>query len=478
MNAVRLHRIFLAAAYVFSLLWLLSLETGCANIVPPGGGPRDSLPPVLIRATPADSSLNVNTTRFTLEFDEFIDVKNAAEQVFISPLPQKQPSFEYKLRSLYVRLKDSLLPNTTYIIDFGKTIADINEGNKMSGLRYVFSTGSRLDTNRISGNVLMAETGAADSTLLVMLHTSADDSAVIKERPRYVSRVDANGNFSFNYLPDGTFYLYALKDADGDKRYNPATEAFAFADQAVVFPGKEISRSLLAYMAPKPKEQRADAPAVVSGTPALLYTTNLENGMLELTDSLKLKYRMPLKRFDSTAMLLTIDSFNTVTNKRIVYDSSRATLLVHAPWKEGGAYRLLLNQQYAEDTSGRKPIKTDTVSFTLKRVADYGTVRIRFQGLDTSLQPVLLFYENNALINSQPISRTEWYAPLFKPGKYDLFLLYDTNRNGKWDAGDFFSSPKRQPERVVPLKISLTVKANWDNELKIDLPQNPPQEAP
>ncbi|MFZ9718149.1 MAG: hypothetical protein ACO3BD_02230, partial [Chitinophagaceae bacterium] len=63
-------------------------------------------------------------------------------------------------------------------------------------------------------------------------------------------------------------------------------------------------------------------------------------------------------------------------------------------------------------------------------------------------------------------------------GKFDLLLLYDTNRNGRWDAGDFFSSTKRQPERVVPLKISLTVKANWDNELKIDLPQNPPKEVP
>lgn len=457
-------------ASALATLLLVFLETGCANIVPPGGGPRDSLPPVLMRATPPDSSLNVTATRILLDFNEYIEAKNTAEQVFISPLPVQQPLIEYKLRTLSVKLKDSLLPNTTYIIDFGRSIADINEGNKMNGLRYVFSTGSRLDTNSISGNVVMAENGTADSTLLVLLHTSADDSVVVKEKPRYITRVDVNGNFSFNYLPEGTFYLYALKDADGDKRYNPTTEVFAFADDPVTLPSTNAQQQLLAYAAAKVKESRADAAIpVTGGPPALLYTTNLENGFLGLTDSLQLRYRSPLQTIDSSRIQLTIDSFETVKNVSLTYDSTRKSLLIHTDWKEGAQYRLLLNSDYAQDTSGKKPIKTDTVAYTMKRVADYGTVRLRFQSLDTSLQPVLLFYENNVLAERVSLERTEWYAPLFKPGKYDLFLLYDTNRNGRWDPGDFFSNPKRQPEQVMPLKVSLTVKANWDNELKIDL---------
>ena len=461
---------FLASALV--LLLLVFFETGCANIVPPGGGPRDSLPPILIRATPPDSSLNVKTTGIQLEFNEFIEAKNTAEQVFISPLPQKQPLIEYKLRNLSVKLKDSLLPNTTYIIDFGRSIVDINEGNKMNGLRYVFSTGSRLDTNSISGNVVMAENGSADSTLLVLLHTSAADSAVVKEKPRYITRVDVNGNFTFNYLPEGIFYLYALKDADGDKRYNPATEAFAFANDPVILPSTNAPQQLLAYTAAKVNESRADAAIpVTGGPPTLLYTTNLENGFLGLTDSLQLRYRLPLQKIDSSRIQLTIDSFETIKNVSFTYDSVRKSLLIHTSWKEGARYRLLLNSDYAQDTSGKKPGKTDTLSFTMKRVADYGTVRIRFQSLDTSRHPVLLFYENNALVERVPLQRAEWFSPLFKPGKYDLFLLYDSNKNGLWDPGDFFSKPKRQPERVVPLKVSLTVKANWDNELKIDLQQ-------
>ena len=111
-----------------------------------------------------------------------------------------------------MRIRDTLEPNTTYTLNFGDAIRDINENNELSDFTYIFSTGPVYDSLQITGKVIVAETGGADSTLIVMLHTALDDSAVVKNTPRYYTRVDRDGNFIFRNLPADTFAIYALKD--------------------------------------------------------------------------------------------------------------------------------------------------------------------------------------------------------------------------------------------------------------------------
>ena len=114
------------------VLFNLLVQYGCANIVPPGGGPRDSLPPKLVNAVPADSALKVTNGKIILYFNEFVEVKNASEKILVSPYPSKQPEVEHRLRTVTVKLKDSLLPNTTYVVDY-KT-GDVEKArDKMKG---------------------------------------------------------------------------------------------------------------------------------------------------------------------------------------------------------------------------------------------------------------------------------------------------------------------------------------------------------
>ncbi|RYG46315.1 MAG: hypothetical protein EOO01_16375, partial [Chitinophagaceae bacterium] len=159
----------------FLLLMLLcgylvsSLIMGCGQIGYMSGGTKDTLAPVLESADPDYKSTLVNTRKFTFVFDEFIELNNISSNLLISPFQKQSPVVSYNRRTLTVRLKDSLLPNTTYNINFGNAIRDLNEGNVLPGFTYVFSTGPLLDSLSISGRVLMAETGKADSTLLVML---------------------------------------------------------------------------------------------------------------------------------------------------------------------------------------------------------------------------------------------------------------------------------------------------------------------
>ena len=91
--------------------------SGCANIIPPMGGPRDSLPPQLLKATPGDSTRNFSGNKITFTFDEFVDVQNIQENLSVSPLPKMNPSVEFKLNTVTVKLKYTLESNTTYILD-------------------------------------------------------------------------------------------------------------------------------------------------------------------------------------------------------------------------------------------------------------------------------------------------------------------------------------------------------------------------
>ena len=143
----------------------------CANIIPPGGGPRDTLAPRLVTAFPKDSALNVTSQNIILSFDEYIQLQNTNENLIISPTPKNMPLVDYKLHNVTIKLKDSLEKNTTYSFNFGKAIKDVNEGNVAKELTYVFSTGKTIDSYEYNGSVFLAETGKQDSTLIAVSYT-------------------------------------------------------------------------------------------------------------------------------------------------------------------------------------------------------------------------------------------------------------------------------------------------------------------
>ena len=149
-------------------------------------------------------------------------------------------------------------------------------------------------------------------------------------------------------------------------------------------------------------------------------------------------------------------------------DSLKKTLTLKITWKENTLYNLILDKEFAEDTLGRKLLKTDTINFTTRKLADYGSVKISFINIDLSQNPVLQFSQGSQVIKSFPLVTTEVYQQLFNPGEYELSILYDKNKNGHWDPGQFFGD-KKQPELVRPLDKKINIRANWDNEFEITL---------
>jgi hypothetical protein len=462
---------------IFGLIYLIVcigtisfIGYSCANIIPPTGGPKDSLPPVLISASPKDSTLNFKGNRIVLTFDEYVDLQDVQNNLLFTPLFESVPVIDVKLKTVTVRLRDTLEPNTTYTFDFGNAITDVNENNPYRYYTYVFSTGPYIDSLQLSGRVLLAENGKIDSTLTIILHTDLTDSAVVKKRPRYATRVDSTGFFQFKNLPRDTFAIYALGEAGIMRRYTNPSQLFAFAD-APVMSGDTTGITLYAYKEEEKKPARSSTTAT-TGTRTnavaerrLRYTTNL-NGPQDLLNDLVLIFERPLRNFDSTRLVLSTDStYTPVTNYTITQDTTFKQVHVKTTWKEGTEYHLVIDSTFAQDTTGRKFLRNDTLKFTTRKTTDYGKLDIRIRNADTARNPVLQFVQSDKVVFSVNIKSGRYIQNLFLPGDYDLRILYDRNDNGKWDPGKFFEG-KKQPEIVVPITQKITVKPDWENEFE------------
>jgi hypothetical protein len=448
---------------IISAFWI-SVPTGCANIVPPQGGPRDTIPPVLVSATPRDSAVNFRGEHIVLTFDENIDDPRNINDIFYTPSLETPPTITTKGKTLTLKFNDTLQSNTTYMINFGDQIIDLTEANPVRNFVYTFSTGPYLDSLEISGKVLLAENGSIDSTLNVVLYKDRTDSALRIRNPLYVARVDRSGTFRFHNLPKDTFAIYAF---GGGRRYNNR-ELFAFHDTSVIA-GEADSLVLYAF-----REATTSSPASAIGTPRIpandrrLRFTPGTISQQELLNDFILTFPIPLKNFDSAKLHLATDSVFNPEPFTTTLDTTKKELRIKTGWKEGTAYHLILEKEFATDTAGRQLLKTDTLSFTTKKKADYGALELRFRNLDKYTHPVLQFVLNNQIIKSIPITGPVYSEALVQPGEYTLRVFDDRNQNGQWDTGKFFGG-KRQPEIIHPVDGTFTVKANWDNQFPVNL---------
>lgn len=449
-----------------SLLYMFVISNaGCAQIGMPTGGAKDSIPPRLLSASPKLNSTNVTGNKITLTFNEYIDLKEPQTNVLVSPFPKKSPLVEFKLKTVTVKLKDTLLPNTTYSINFGNAIVDNNEGNPFKEFTYIFSTGNQIDSFKLTGKVILAETGKADSTLIAMLYRNAADSAVQKQKPDYIAKLTGNGSFAFINLPAGNFKVYALKDGDGGKTYNSKKEIFAFADTAVTV--SEKTEPVILYASALEKESRNTTTVKPKINKKLIYSLAPGVQSQDLLTPFELVFNNPLKKFDPSKLILRDTNFNPIPSTTWTIDSSRTKITLTNKWQEDKQYRLIMDTTAVSDSADNHIAKTDTIRFTTKQLSDYGNVVLRFSNVDLTKHPVLQFVQGEEISKSYPLTTMEWSNKFVNPGEYDIRILFDENNNGKWDPGDY--SKKLQPEKVITLTQKLSVRANWDNERDIKL---------
>lgn len=223
---------FLIIIIVFFYSVLVGLSS-CAKIGSPSGGDYDRNPPRLKDAYPKPNTTNFKGNKFEVEFDEFIVLSNTSEELIISPPLKNKPTIKSNLKTLFVSWTDSLEENTTYIFDFGSSIVDFTEGNKLNNFTYSFSTGSIIDTNEYKGRLLDAYTHKPIAKKYVMLYKSNDSSIVSREKPNYLTRTDSNGNYHFQNIASGNYQILALDDKNQNLLYDLNTEPIAFSSKRI-----------------------------------------------------------------------------------------------------------------------------------------------------------------------------------------------------------------------------------------------------
>lgn len=219
---------------VFGGILTTLLLASCANRGQgPQGGPRDSIPPMVMKETPLNGTLNFTGKEIVVQFDEYIQLDDVQKNVLISPPQQTPPEVKAIGKKLSVVFQEDLIDSTTYTLDFGPAICDYNEKVPLEGYVFSFSTGDVIDSLAISGKLYDAATLNPMPFVIVGIHRNLSDSALSTIPFTRITRTDSEGNFIIHNIHAGTYRLYALNDISRDYIYQPG-EALAYADSLIV----------------------------------------------------------------------------------------------------------------------------------------------------------------------------------------------------------------------------------------------------
>ena len=241
------------------LIFIASLAiASCARKGSITGGLKDTIPPTIIGSYPKNMSTDFSGNKIHIDFDEYIKIKDVNKQLIISPPLKYQPTIVPSgsaSKFIDITIRDTLQPNTTYSFNFGQSITDNNEGNPYSQFRFIFSTGSYIDSLQQAGSIKDAHDIKTDNFVTIMMYEANEtfnDSTIYKERPRYVTNtLDSALVFSLQNLKAGKYHLFALKDLSNNYIYNPKSDKLAFLNKTITVPNDTVYELKLFKEIPK-----------------------------------------------------------------------------------------------------------------------------------------------------------------------------------------------------------------------------------
>lgn len=501
---------------------IILIIVSCANRGTPNGGEVDILPPEIIKSEPENYTTNFKGKEIRIYFNEYIKTKNLSRQLVISPPMKTQPNITpLGSASKYITIKifDTLQPNTTYAFNFGNSIVDNNEENPFKYYRYIFSTGNFIDSLSVKGSIKDALHFEVDDFVSVGLYevdSTYNDSLIYKKQPNYITNtLDSTTNFKIENIKPGKYMLRALKDKNGDNKFQQKTEKIAFYEKPITLPQDTAKVFELKLFAEEPN-YRASKPSLVAGEKIIFgYEGDYKNTKIELlskvTDSFKGRYFKDEKTdslFYFYSPKLKVDSLIfKVSNRKVIdtftvriKDKERDTLLIstspkgyigieknlyvsaNIPFKTIDESKISIRDKDSalvafkteynslKNSYAIKFNKTndnlykvqmlpnalldlfkntnDTLKFNLKTQTQYQFFNSRVI-LDNAKYPVIVQLTNAQyeVVAEQYIDKPQPVDFRFlNPNKYFLRVIYDSNKNQKYDTGNYLKGI--QPERV------------------------------
>jgi len=525
--------------YKFLFITIAILMVGCAKRGTITGGSKDTLAPVLEMSIPKNFSTNFSGKEIKLYFDEYVKLKDVDKQLVVSPPMNNAPSITPTVSSKYVsiKIKDTLQPNTTYSFNFGQSIQDNNEGNPYPQFKYIFSTGSAIDSLTVEGNIKDALEKNADKYVSVMLYEMNEkynDSVIFKKKPRYITNtLESGDNFKIENIKAGKYVLIAVKDANKNFKYDPQSDKIGFYKEPITVPSTskyqlEMFKQVAVFKTLKPSQVTGNRAVMgYQGNPKGLKVV-LKNGsdiiptvMTKIAKKDSVQIWFPKTKVDSLNLVATNgtyskeyyfkikekkkDTLSFVASKigtigfRDIFSIAAATPLTKIDASkivmknkdsiavafnvEYDDYNQMLNFNFKKEPLEKYVIHIEPGAFTdffdktskkmdykleTKDAAEYGNLTIRLE--NAKQFPMIVQLTNDkgeiqasAYTEKNPVISFEGLTP----AKFILRVIYDENKNGEWDPGDFIA--KRQAEKVIYFPKELDVRANWDVDQPFDL---------
>lgn len=403
-NSKSLYYIFIiiAAAVMYS----------CANIGNPSGGPIDKTPPIFMRSNPTPNAVNVKDRKIEIFFDEIVTLKDPSTKIIVSPAQTEMPRMSALGRKVTVELVDSLLPNTTYTIDFSNSIQDNNEGNAIDNFAFAFSTGSVIDSMRVSGYVLYSRTLEPMQSVVVGLQSNLADSAFHKEKLQRVALTNDRGQFTIRNVSPGSYHIFALKDLDRDYKFGNPTEDIAFLDSIIVpsIGSREAADTIYNDLNEIDTIMRATRPAYFPND-ILLSMFNEDRKSQYLANNLRVdstRISLTFAAASDTLPSLSIVGRNDVPDQWYTLERSQTndtlTYWIRPPHLVSADTLIVATTYLRTDTASNLSWGTDTLKFTFQRQK----AKKKKKNEETDSLEQIRFMELHPLANGTQ----EVYAPL------------------------------------------------------------------
>ncbi|MCL7752848.1 Ig-like domain-containing protein [Polaribacter sp. Z022] len=521
--------------FIFFSITVLILSN-CARTGRPEGGPKDEDAPLFVTANPPYKTVNFDKKEIRLNFNEYIKLKDLNKQLIVSP-PLKTPLFVSPQGSaskfLDLSILDTLKENSTYIINFGNAIEDNNEGNKLERFKYVFSTGSYIDSLTTSGEVKDAFLDAKlknTNVLLYRIDSSFNDSIVFKTKPNYVTNTLDTTHFNLSNLKKGKYLMIALKENVNDYLFNPKEDKIGFYKDTITLPqdsiienpillfkelqpyrlrrGKEITKGKIEFgfegeaenlkveiISKTPKDFKsiskfekdkdtlnywytpieADSLNFIVTNNNFIDTVTVKlrkkkidslllkstvSNTLHLRDTFFIEGNNPITKIDTSKIVLTDKDTLAVSYSSFISKKENKIGLIFDK-KPQEKYKLNVLPEAIFDIFEQK---NDTLKyhFSTKEIEDYGriTIDIVNQTSENLIIELLEGKDKDKLVERTFVTEsTQLRFNNLEPKTYYFRAIIDTNKNNKWDTGNYLL--KSQPEKIIYFTEELELRANY-----------------
>ncbi|MDE0471397.1 MAG: Ig-like domain-containing protein [Ekhidna sp.] len=231
--------------HVFYGLILQVIFQQCANPASPTGGPRDTIPPILIESQPVRGQTNFQDKELNFIFSEYVSADQLPQKVIITPKANIKFKAIGRKNRLTVKLEGELEDSTTYNINFADGVVDVTEKNPVEDFSIAFSTGNFIDSMKISGSVVDLFSQEAVPKYTVGLYPHSDTLDFLKDNPLYFTITNDSGEFKLEYIKADYYKILIFDDQNNNILLEPETEQHGFLKDTIYLDSvKNIDESI------------------------------------------------------------------------------------------------------------------------------------------------------------------------------------------------------------------------------------------